>query len=105
MLSPVRFTEIRHQQSLPQQKTASKIVFLTVRVDARNAFQTRRQLHLCATQALEIHIVAAPRHHNLTTFVIKLAQDDINEVMHHLMVQLPAAEFGAINDHAMEAVQ
>jgi len=105
MPSPVTFTEIRHHQSLPQHKATSKIVFLTVRVDACNAFQARRQLHLCATQPLEIQSVASPGHHNLTTFVIKLAQDDIGEVMHHLMVQLPAAEFGAISDHAMEAVK
>ncbi|MBO9355465.1 hypothetical protein GG851_15850 [Bordetella petrii] len=83
---------------MPRREAASKNVFLTVRVDARNAFQARRQLRACPTQPLEIRIVADPRHRDLTTFVIKLAQDDIAALMHHLMVRLPAAEFGAVSN-------
>ncbi|MBV7486821.1 hypothetical protein [Bordetella sp. BOR01] len=96
MLPRPALSEDHRIRSLPQGESVPLSVSLILRVDPRNAFQARRQLHSCMAPAPRIDVVADPNGHGQTTFIIKLAYRDVDALMHYVMTHLPTAEFGAL---------
>jgi hypothetical protein len=79
-------------------------ISLTLRVGSPDGAQARARLEHLLRDIPDLHIMTVSHHRGMATLVLQAPRDELDAMLHEIMVRVPGAEFGPIQPAVLAAV-
>jgi hypothetical protein len=83
---------------------AGSPISLTLRVTSPDGVQARTRLEDVLRDIIDLHIMTVSHHRGITTLALQAPRDELDAMLHLIMVSVPGAELGPIQPAVLAAV-